>query len=425
MSRLMPWSVSFLLVAAAAVGIGALGAGAGVGAAPGQATPVPSPSPTLAGCVAQFTKTVWPDHVALGETVSVTLHARPVCPVRDFPLHVVLVMDGSASMLGSPTRSMKEAARRFVQDLHLGPDKTIEVGVVDYNTGSRTLCQLSTDEAEVLRCVDRVGTVGDAKMDVGMTEGLRVLAQGRRGIDRSSLLEVMIVMSDCQDAAGCDPARQAASQVKGQGVLLATVCISNACDSTCMRQLASSPRYFFLVDAFRTFGPLLEWYWRYVATVPARSLSIDDTLAADMTYVAGSAVPTASRLVTATRSLAWDWRSIDTGLPGEGVTATYRVATTQGGVRPVNLVATGVMTDSRGYVFRWTFPVPEVFVSEPPSPTPRTSPSPAATASPTRPAVTETPGATAAATGTATATPSEAPAGHAAYLPVTLRRAAP
>ena len=40
-------------------------------------------------------------------------------------------------------------------------------------------------------------------------------------------------------------ALQQASSVKGQGVLLATVCVSNACDDACMRQIASSPRYFF------------------------------------------------------------------------------------------------------------------------------------------------------------------------------------
>jgi len=92
-----------------------------------------------------------------------------------------------------------------------------------------------------------VGANGGTRIDMGILEGMKVLRQGRGG--EKDITEVMVVLSDGGNNAGCEPVLQAARQARAQGVLMISICVGSGCDAQCMRQVASSPRYYFEAES--------------------------------------------------------------------------------------------------------------------------------------------------------------------------------
>jgi len=363
------------------------------------------PSP----CTVDARKVARPAALLLGETAAVTLAAKIDCSAARDALHVVLVLDASGSMVGDPNREMKAAAKGLVDRLNLRDDPMARVGVVEFSDAARTLCQLTNNAAQAKSCIDRIGADGGTCVDCGIAEGLRVLLQGRRVVqDPEGISEVMVVLTDGGNGAGCDPVLQAARQAKAQGVLLMTVCVGTACDTTCMRSAASSARYFFdVVDG----GGLVLAFDRIasdLARTAVRRLTITDTLPVNMALVPGSDMPPAV-VSPDGRQLVW----AETGFAAAEITLTFKVRPAEPGTWPTNANAAGEFLDHRGRVGRMTFPVPSITVLRPiPNPTPAESPSP---------------GATPVATATSTAVPAETPTSTArpprwtVYLPAVRR----
>jgi uncharacterized protein YegL len=375
--------------------VSAPSASAGAGAAAG-----PSVTPTPAeGCVAEYTKAAGPDLVLLGETVDITLTVKATCFARGISLHVVLVLDGSNSMAGQPSRAMKSAAERLVRRLDMETYPSTQVGIVEFDSVAGTRCRLTNDTDRALGCVDRVQASGGTAIDRGIQEGWKVLRQGRSGLDMDRITEVMVLFSDGRNDAGCGPVLNAARKVRGQGVLTIAVCVGADCDEACMRQVASSPRYYFRVENVSDLWSIFDQIRDRPINVAVRLLEVKDVLPANMAYVPDSAVPAQAEPAQPVDYLLWR----DTYVPREGVTYTFRVRPLQAGRWPSNLNATGRMVDNRGRVTTWTFDSPWVTVLRP-------------DALPTLPTYTPRP------TRTATATATRAPRPAQACLPVLLTR---
>ena len=111
-------------------------------------------------------------------------------------------------------------------------------------------------------------------------------------------LEVMIVVDDGGNNAGCSPILAGANQVKSQAVLLKTVCVGSACDRACLRQAATSPRHFYdagtsaaLIDIF---GDIYDELKGTSQLTFVKTLRIADQLPPNMRYLPGSALPPAA-----------------------------------------------------------------------------------------------------------------------------------
>jgi hypothetical protein len=154
-------------------------------------------------CQAEPNKIANPNVILLGETVDITLTVRANCASETAPLHIVMVLDGSGSMAGAPTQDMKKAAAELIRKLEMDRNPGIQVGVVEFNTQARTLCQLTNQESRAVGCVNNVQANGGTAIDLGILEGLQVLRRGRR--TEIPPREVMIVLSDGGNNAGCDP----------------------------------------------------------------------------------------------------------------------------------------------------------------------------------------------------------------------------
>jgi hypothetical protein len=299
----------------------------------------------------------------LGEPVAVTLAVQSACPVEEIPLHIVFVMDGSGTMAGEPGVRIQQTARDTI-DLMMSKATTalVQAGVVEFNASARTLCELTSSADQAKGCLGQVGAAGPSCVDCGIREGLKLLIAGRRS-GAMPINEVMVVLSDSLNAAGCPPVITAARQAKAQGVIVMTACASNACDVQCLREAASSPRYAFAIDQHQN---LLAAFGRIARDSFTHALAlrwaITETLPANMALVPGSANPPAV-ISPAGDRLVW---TLSSRAP---VTVTYRLRPAAPGVHPTSLGARATMWDSRDRAVTTEFPLPLVSVLEPFPPT--------------------------------------------------------
>ena len=77
------------------------------------------PVPQASSCDPVVSRMAFPSVLLLGETTAITLNFNLNCPVVRSPLHVVLVLDGSAAMAGDPGRHLSQTAELIVQGLSL------------------------------------------------------------------------------------------------------------------------------------------------------------------------------------------------------------------------------------------------------------------------------------------------------------------
>lgn len=331
---------------------------------PAQATA----TPPMSLCVPEFNKVASPAEVGLGGEVHITLTTKVSCPLA--PLHMVLVLPESGGVPAQELERIQDHAEQVVDCLKLADNPLFQVAVVAYAGSARTLCQLTNDPRRVKSCIRQLRNSGITAIDAGIDEGVKTLARGRPGAAGVDPREVMLVYAASGNAAGCGPVLSAANRAKSQKILLMTVCAGDSCDANCLRQAASSPRYFYHTDS--PWPCAVEQGW----TNSVRRLTITDQLPADMAYVEGSADPAPSSGDPLT-GFVW----VQNYVPRDGVTITLRVRPLECGERPTNVEASGELLDANNATKRFVFPVPTVKVCPEGSATPTATPSP--TASPT------------------------------------------
>jgi len=274
----------------------------------------------------------------------------------------------------------------MIERLDMAENPATKVGVVSFNTTARTHCQLTNQQNRAVGCVNQVGAGGGTRIDRGIEEGMKVLRRGRnKEADRESIREVMIVLSDGGNNAGCPPVLQAAGSAKSQGVLVITVCVGNDCDTSCMRRAATSPRYFFEARNASALGQVFDRIREDIINIFLRKLTVVDILPSNMHYIldAGDSAPKWDENL---RELEWQTVQV----PKQGVTYTARVEPKEVGFWPTNVEAKGTFLDNKNRSGEFTFEVPYVTVLNPnvqgtpsaPPPPPTYTPTPPPTPTP-------------------------------------------
>lgn len=287
----------------------------------------PTPAPEVSDCVLDPHWSVFPELLLQGETATVALDLGVACPKTERPLHLVMVMDNSASISREVSLRMTQSARGFIQQLMLIDDEIRRIGVVSFNDSARTWCSLTDDAAKLDGCLKLPRPKGGAAIERGMLTGLTVLKDGHAAMTRrSEPNEVMILFASGHNDRGCSKARTMAKRVKDAGVLVITISADETSDAQCLRQLASSARYVFerLESVLPIFEPLRDTSIREERLL--RHLDLVDTLTPGVTLVEGSVSPPAT-LSDDGRSLRWSVAPVR----APGITFTYRVRALQPG----------------------------------------------------------------------------------------------
>jgi len=331
---------------------------------PGESAAQPAPGGTD-DCAIAHDMTVAPRFVAAGGAVTVTAHASALCDTPEFPRHVVLVLDATSSMAGEPMDALEEAVREFIRGIGLSAGSPTRIGIVQYDGVASTLCTLTDDEAALAACVDRLavrpGTSG-ASISAGIQEGLHVMVTGRRDIESAaSVREIMIVLTDGSDNAGCGAVETAAKNASSQRILVVTACLGPGCDVACMRSTASSPRYYFMARSHSELPALFSQLVGSIFRMPIdlrgpTALVLAIRPAPGMRLVDGSQSPGAPFLDA--DGLGWHFPDP----PREGVTITFRVEPTVAGDLPVLSSAVGAYSHRGEDLVAFAFDVPRVVV---------------------------------------------------------------
>jgi Mg-chelatase subunit ChlD len=226
-----------------------------------------------------------------------------------------------------------------------------------------------------------------------------------------------VVLSDGQNNAGCQPVLQAAGQAKSQGILMMTVCVGSDCDAACMRQAASSARYFFQIDNAGGLATAFAKIRDEVLNVNLKRLTVTDVLPPNMQYVTDSAQPAPNK-GDPTTGFTWQANYV----PRDGITITFKVRPLETGYHPTNVQAVGELLDNQNRSKDFDFPLPHVTVLQPFPLATVTLPPPTPTYTPT-PTPTNTPPFTPTPTNTPTPTPTPTRVPGPIYLPILLREA--
>lgn len=347
---------------------------AGVGPTPApEASPPPSPTPASRACQVSGDKIAAPARIVLGETASVTLTIAARCPDASelIGADIVLVMDVSGSMVGAKLEAAKEAARNFVRLLDV---RYHRVGLVMFHGGSRTLAALTTDPAGVFLAIEALSAAGGTNITAGIQTADALL----RDLGRPDALPVIVLLSDGAHTIGGGPV-PAAEAARARGVQIYAVGLGAGADATTLVAVAGRQDRYFYAPTPEELFPIYEQILRVVLSSLAGAMIVDDEMAEDIDYVAGSARPPA---LSEQGRLRWG-RSL---LPSSGVTFTYEILPRRPGILPTNRRAVADYNDGDGVRRQFVFPVPEIEVITPtPSPThtPTVTPTPTMTPTPT------------------------------------------
>jgi hypothetical protein len=346
------------------------------------ASPAPEVNADESGCEAAAMHSVAPEAVIVGSRAELTLHAKVLCAGERFPMHIALVLDGGSQMFGTPNRRLKQGAADLVRGLNLGENSETKVGVVVFSHVADARAELTRDEATILAAIDSVAAIGGTEVDTGIREGIQLLKRGRPNPNSgSSINEVLVLMSNGRNSDGCSPVTRAASEAKRDGMLVVTVCITNDCNSQCMRAAASysrRTRYHYDVQDIDEIIAAFETIRERMIQVAPRSLTVTNTLSAALTYVPGSAQPLPSSVGDDRRALNWRFSRA----PGRGVTVTFLADVLLPGNHAVSDAASGSFVDDLGRSGRFEFPIPDLQIVPEVTATPTLEPTPTPTAGP-------------------------------------------
>ena len=96
---------------------------------------------------------------------------------------IVLVLDVSGSMWGSPLTNTKKAAKRFVEQIFSPSQNTTiahdtKVAIVTYATGVYVVCELTNDQGVLNSAIDSLSATGNTNMYGGLSKAGEILDSG-------------------------------------------------------------------------------------------------------------------------------------------------------------------------------------------------------------------------------------------------------
>lgn len=361
--RWLGFAAGLVLIGALATTLGAYGAAL-------------AQTPEPASCRLQVDKSAAPGRIMLGEEVTVTLSITGSCTASEIKSDVVLVIDRSRSML-SDNKFTK--ARAAAKDFIAGSDpRLIQIGIVAFDDVAESVAFLSTDKAALQTAVDGITPDTGTNLVDGLDEGRKMLASAGR---RADARPVIIFLTDGRHSVNQPPLTdlpRVVADVRAAGILVYAIGLGNDIDEANLRLMASDPTKYYRAP---TADQLQGIYQQLAGAISATSLMkesfIIDELPADMTFVPGS-----GRIEgTSPAALAEDptvspngrtltWRFVEVRMPPPMLVLSYRVRPTQAGTRKTNVEARAEVTDGFAKRQSLVFPVPEVVVLAPVTPTP-------------------------------------------------------
>lgn len=194
--------------------------------------------------ITNSTKGISTDRISCGDSFKITLSLTAEPEIQEHPTDIVLILDRSRSMAGSPLANLKSGARKFIdiideatdgaQDGNIGGGSRI--GIVSFATTATQDTQLITSVAALKAAVNGLNADGFTNHADAFTKAMQLF-------DFSSANEkVMVMFTDGLTTAG-DPPAPVAEAAKAQGVIIYVIGLSGngGIDEDALKQWASDP----------------------------------------------------------------------------------------------------------------------------------------------------------------------------------------
>ena len=312
--------------------------------------------PAGASCDARPDKSAAPARIPLGDEVQVTLDVEGACPDRRAPIKMAIVFDTSRSMnWGYALDTAKVAVLKLLGELD--PAAT-EVALVSFDDDGALIEPLTRDLVTVASRVAGLRANGATIMADG-------LALARNELNGQSTTPdaapVILVVSDANpnDDTVAELEAAAADDIELWGLFFEG---GQRADYGFVNEFERSGGEALIDPAPSAVSELAD---RMVRSVPVDGLfeqiSVSDVVPANMRYVEGSALPSAT-WEPSTRTLTWSAADVTAAA---GLHLTYSLEPQQVGTWPTNVRATAAYHDALGATGDLTFPVPEVEVYAP------------------------------------------------------------
>lgn len=141
-----------------------------------------------------------------------TVHPRETSRVRD----VVMVLDVSGSMSGTPINETRKAAVKFVQTVL---EQDASIGIVTYDTYAAKMCDFTKNQDYLISTVESISTGSRTNMEAGLRT-----AEEMFGVSEAKK-KIIVLMSDGLPNEGCSKSEliEYANRLKENGYLIYTL----------------------------------------------------------------------------------------------------------------------------------------------------------------------------------------------------------
>lgn len=185
----------------------------------------------------------WGEYSVVNSEIPVTTPTRTTSSERD----IVLVLDTSGSMSGTPLDETKKASTNFV-DTILEEDASI--GIVNYDSDADMKSDFSNSKNSLDSVISELGTGGSTNMEAGLRTADQMLSQS------SAKKKIIVLMSDGEPNEGLtgDELIAYADELKGKGIYIYTLGFfksvgEKSAPQTLMEKIASDGCHYEVSDA--------------------------------------------------------------------------------------------------------------------------------------------------------------------------------
>ena len=294
--------------------------------------------------------------------ITLSLSAEP--DIVSNPTDIVLILDRSGSMAGSPLANLKSGAKKFIdiideatdgfQDGHIGSGS--HIGIVSFANTATQDTQLITSVADLKAAVDALSAGGSTNHADAFTKAAQMFNPA------SSNAKVMVMFTDGKTTAGLDP-NPVAAAARAQGIIIYCIGLSGngGIDEQALKDWASDPdsAYVAITPDDAELEQLFEDLAKNIAKPGATDIVIDEKLNPCFKITALSMPTKGTASLTGTTTLQWKIDELGVnGSEGAEFTFTVQHVGPCSGTVEVNEAIT--YSDAEGNVV--TFPSPEIDV---------------------------------------------------------------
>lgn len=214
--------------------------------------------------------------------IKLSLTAEP--DITSNPTDIVMILDRSGSMAGSPLANLKSGAKAFIDIIDEATDSTQDgqigfgshIGIVSFADTATQDTGLITSVSDLKAAVDALSSGGSTNHEDAFTKALALFDPA------STNAKVMIMFTDGVTTAGGNP-NTVATAAKAQGVIIYSIGLSGngGIDEQALRDWASDPdsAYVAITPDDEELEEIFEELARNISKPGATNIVIRDTVA--------------------------------------------------------------------------------------------------------------------------------------------------